>query len=258
MLKATECSLPAMAAMAIMMLTGAFASERPEALVAPQRTTVWDSVYAASQADRGRTAYKENCASCHGIESFGGAAPALRGDVFFLDWADDNLGSLFEKIRSTMPPRSRASSLGDGTYVDIVALLLQLNGFPAGLAELPADAAALRGIQIEGKEGPGFVPNFAMIEVLGCLERGPGSDWILTGSTEPVRTRNPDASADAVLKSLQAKPAGVLTFRLLSVFPSPDSHVGHKMEAKGLLIRAPDDQRINVTSLTMVASSCRP
>ena len=41
-----------------------------------------------------------------------------------------------------MPP-SRPASLGDETYADLVAYMLQVNGVAAGDVELPADRDAL-------------------------------------------------------------------------------------------------------------------
>jgi len=38
---------------------------------------------------------------------------------------------------------------------------------------------------------------------------------------------------------------------------NPDAHKGHKMAAKGLLIKDPKGNRLNVTSLEMVAAACK-
>ena len=57
--------------------------------------------------------------------------------------------------------------------------------------------------------------------------------WMLTNTSEPVRTRNPAASKDAELKEAEAKPLGRETFRLLDVYPSPDPHRGHKDGGEG-------------------------
>ena len=61
----------------------------------------------------------------------------------------------------------------------------------------------------------------------------------------------------AMLKEAGAQPLGSQTFRLLSVNPfHPETHRGHKMQAKGLIYRAPSKDRINLVSLEMVGSSC--
>ena len=43
---------------------------------------------------------------------------------------------------------------------------------------------------------------------------------------------------------------------LLSVYPSPEAHNRHKMEAKGFLVRMNDETRINVSALQMISESC--
>jgi hypothetical protein len=79
---------------------------------------------------------------------------------------------------------------------------------------------------------------------------------MLADASEPVRTKNPAASTDDELKSSEASALGTQTFRLLNVFPSPDPYKGHKVEAKGLLIRDPGGDRLNVTSVQTLAARC--
>ena len=221
-----------------------------------ERRTVWDGVYTDAQAERGRVVYEENCRACHGPEFSGGEARVLLGDPFMQSWAEDNLENLFQKIRSTMPA-DRPSSLSDESYLAVIASMLQGNGFPPGIEALRA-GSALASIRIEGKDGPAAVPNYAMVQVFGCLDQGADNTWMLTQSTESVRSRNPEASDAVALAAAQQAALGALTFRLLNVFPPPDSHRGHRMEVKGLLMRMPDGDRLNVTSLGIVTASCRP
>lgn len=49
---------------------------------------------------------------------------------------------------------------------------------------------------------------------------------------------------------------GSLTFELLNPFPSPAAHVGRRVHVKGLLIRNPGGDRINVVPLEPVAPTC--
>ena len=44
----------------------------------------------------------------------------------------------------------------------------------------------------------------------------------------------------------------------MAVYPDPAAHAGHRMEAKGFLIRSPDGNRINVSTLGMVGAACGP
>jgi mono/diheme cytochrome c family protein len=217
--------------------------------------TVWDGVYSAAQADRGQSDYGWYCGKCHG-EDLTASGNVLRGGKFMDHWREDNLKSLFSTLRDTMP-RGAPRSLDDDEYLDIVAYLLQVNAFPAGSDPLTADA--LERIRIVGKEGPKPVPDFALVTVVGCLVQLSGDTWMLRDASEPVRTRNPWESTKAELADAAARPPGPHSFRLLDIgtFRS-HAHPGHWMEAKGFLIRAPGDNRINPTWLQTIHESCRP
>ena len=217
-------------------------------------TTVWDGVYTADQAARGKAVYDSQCSSCH-LADLGGSsdARALAGDPFMEDWREDTLHTLFTRIRTLMPFDDPAT-LSDDAYLDSLAYILQFNGFPPGGRELTA--GGLSAIRIEGSDGPGQVPSFALVQVLGCLTRSATDGWTLTRSTEAVRTRDPSGSNADALKILEAQPHGTETFGLMSVYPDPAPHAGHRMEAKGFLIRGPDGDRINVSALSMVAPGC--
>ncbi len=138
---------------------------------------------------------------------------------------------------------------------EIVSYLLEANQFPAGSAELPADLKALAKIRIEAKDGPGPVPTFSLVSVVGCLGQGADAQWTVTQATEPQRTREsaptpraPDAPVPAL---------GTQTFRLLDVASAkPDASKGKRVEVKGLLMRQPTGAALNVTSIQAVAPSC--
>ena len=216
---------------------------------------IWDGVYTAGQAMRGKAEYERHCSLCHGESLTGKDGPSLVGDDFERAWREDNLDSVFSRIKATMPA-DRPGSLGDRAYVDITAYLLQENAFPVGTEELTPNPDLLRSIQIVAREGPGLLPNFAMVAVVGCLEQSPDNTWLLTHASDPARTRNPEASETTELEEAAARALGSRTFRLINVYPSPDAHKGRKMEVKGFLIRVPNDDRLNPTALQVVASRC--
>ncbi len=209
--------------------------------------TVWDGVYTEAQASRGRTQFEASCRSCHRAEPY-------QGDAFMRAWSGSDVESLFRQVRTTMPTTAPAS-LNEGAYLDIVAYLLQMNAFPVGSREL--SPSAIKNIRIIGQDGSDRVPDFALVRTVGCLIRRGDAQWILADATEPVRTRNPAGSSDAELKSSEAAAAGGRTFQLLNIYPSPVPYTGHKVEAKGFLIRDPGGDRINVTSLQSIASLCK-
>jgi quinoprotein glucose dehydrogenase len=115
-------------------------------------STVLDGVFTAAQARRGRRVYSRDCASCHGAELKGGEmAPGIAGSDFIVFWTELPVGSLFERIKVSMP-EDGPGRLTDEEYTDLVAYLLDANDYPAGDAELPADKTALDAIMIVAAE----------------------------------------------------------------------------------------------------------
>jgi mono/diheme cytochrome c family protein len=127
---------------------GAMAIVWAVAVVSAQGKTVWDGVYTEAQAGRGKKLYIASCAACH-QEGLQGAdlAPALKGDEFLLLWNDRPLADLVERVTTTMP-QDAPGTLPAQANADIVAYMLQVNRFPPGAAELPADTAAQKTISI--------------------------------------------------------------------------------------------------------------
>lgn len=111
-----------------------------------------DGVFTSAQARRGRRVYNQNCASCHGQQLRGGEmAPGVAGRDFIVFWTEIPVGSLFERIRMTMP-EDGPGRLSDREYADVVAYMLDRNDYPAGETELPTDKAALDQIMIVAAE----------------------------------------------------------------------------------------------------------
>ena len=208
--------------------------------------TVWDGVYTQAQAARGESRYRATCTSCH-------SDGPRRGEAFMRDWSGSDVGSLVTRTKASMPPGA-PGSLTDADYLDLVAYMLRANDFPAGPGDLRLETAG--SIRIEGRNGPEPVPNFALVRIVGCLAAGPGTDWTVTRGSAPARTRNPAASTGDELKGTEATPQGSGTFRLMNVYPRPEAFVGHKVEAKGFLIRDPNGDRINSTALQSLAPRC--
>jgi mono/diheme cytochrome c family protein len=217
------------------------------------RRTVWDGVYSAAEAERGKAAYGARCAMCH-LADLTGYYGALKGDHFMEHWRESVLNDLFANISSTMP-RDAPGTLSEGVYLDILAYVLSANGFPPGANELTRDT--LGSIQVEGKAGPQEVPSGALVDVIGCLVESSNKGWTLAQASEPIRTRNPSDPTVEEAKAWDAKPLGTHTFGLLDA-PSylPESKKGRRVEAKGFIIRVPGDDRINLTSLRATDVKC--
>src|SRR4051794_16375257 len=116
--------------------------------------TLWaastrDGVFTKEQADRGKAVYATECARCHGGDLAGdGRTPPAGGSGFLKRWEGAKLGELYMRISKGMP-RDKPESLSAKQYVDVLAYALSYTGFPAGMAELPADSDALDDIKIE-------------------------------------------------------------------------------------------------------------
>jgi hypothetical protein len=215
---------------------------------------IWQGVYTTAQAERGKTSFNSSCLRCHGDKLQGNTAPALSGDRFFTTWGSEPIASLFAKIRDTMPPNF-GTSIDDQTKLDIVAYILQTNGYPGGPGELTQNGNDLATAQILKKGEQALVQNFSLVQTVGCLGRGPDNTWVLTRTSDPLVTRD-DAPSAQSLASAATRPLGTRTFRLLSAKPfSPESHQGHKMEARGLIYTEAGDERLTLTSLRM-AGNC--
>ena len=220
---------------------------------AGQERTVKDGVFTADQAVRGRERYESTCLRCHGVDLTGGAGRSLVGDVFLRDWAGLTLDGLFERMQS-MPPGG-AETLAEDAYVDIISYVLERNGFPAGGDEL--SGGLLNGVRVEGEDGPDVVPNFALVQVVGCLMGSAADGWRLAHASEEVRTGDPEPSAGDELREVRRRPLGGGAFGLMYVFPSPEAYVGHTVETKGLLIRG-DTNSLNVTAVQSLSERCEP
>src|SRR4051794_7013375 len=105
----------------------AFAQTKP--------ATVLDGVYTEQQAQRGEAKYEAICAACHdGDEP---EAPPPKGREFVERWREAPLGFLYNFIHTNMPG-DKPGSLSEANYVDVVAYILQVNGYASGTSELSA------------------------------------------------------------------------------------------------------------------------
>jgi hypothetical protein len=117
-------------------------------------------------------------------------------------------------------------------------------------------AAAVGGAYAQGRRSSEPNPDqLAIVEVVGCLSQT-GTEWVLTKATDPVPSQTSFTTPEAV-KAAAEKSLGSQQYRLLgtAVF-SPEPHKGHKMVVRGLLIKAGNENRINVTSFQMAAETC--
>ena len=111
-------------------------------VTAAGQATVQDKIYSAAQAKQGVAVYDEHCAACHDGGTMG---PELWGEFFIENWKSQDAAAFFDRIKTTMPAES-PGILSDQQVLDVVAYVLQQNGFPAGDKAIP-DAKSLTGVK---------------------------------------------------------------------------------------------------------------
>jgi hypothetical protein len=235
-----------------------------DATAGNQVPPIWAGVYTEEQARRGLEAYSTSCARCHRLdlagdeapirdgETFMSIGPALKGDTFFRRWGDEDLNRLFLRIRDTMPPSFQAI-LDDNAKLDVLAYLLQANGFPAGSRELTLNDDDLERIRIlRNVVSDVAVPSFRRVELVGCVLQGPNGSWMLAADAGfppgPDGGRRPEKSSS---RSAQAE-----TYLLVNALPFKPS-ADQRVVVEGLVYREGQDRRLNVASLQMIETQCR-
>ena len=99
--------------------------------------------FTVEQVSQGRIAYDHSCKDCHGSTldngEFGGAP--LRGNYFRKKWGSGSVAALYGYMKAKMPP-DRPGTLSDKVYADLVAFVLDANGYKPGDRPLPANVEA--------------------------------------------------------------------------------------------------------------------
>jgi len=224
--------------------------------------TVLDGVFSEEQAKRGQAAYTAQCTVCHGNALEGVSAPQLTGSHFLERWREDTLDTIYNFIKENMPfgRTPDAPRIPDSDYLDILTHILNTNGYRAGPNDLTPDL--LENVMLVGKSGPQPVPDGSLVISIGCLSQARDGVWVLFNATEPARTRRSTTTTPAERNASSQKRPGTLIFRLadLEAVPdfAPESHKGHKMQAKGYLTRQPGAERISLSSMEMLDAICGP
>ena len=96
--------------------------------------------YSTNQADRGEGFFRENCLSCHASSDF-------HGSSFKRQWSGRTVRDLYSNIAYSMP-EDNPGGLPSQTYTDIIAYILELNGYPPGDVELLPGRNAMRALPL--------------------------------------------------------------------------------------------------------------
>ena len=223
-----------------------------------QDVRIATGAYAIDQAEQGKRVFEQNCANCHRLDLQGDRGPALVGDRFFSSWQAGPIGRLYAKIKESMPPGNRNLNITDADYIALVTYILQSNAFPPHRDDNPLTAGMLEELVVPSRKGEKTVgpPNFALVQVVGCLAQGPDRQWRLTKGTQPALTKDAPLTPEEV-QAGQATALGTDTFVLHSVAPfKPETHQGQKVAARGLVYKSPTDSLISLTSLQVVDTTC--
>ena len=126
--------------------------------------------YTRAQATRGQFVYIQECLSCHGARLQGVSGPPLQGPNFGKSMALGRMttDSLYAFIHGGMPMNA-PGSLADRQYLDVLAYILNKNGYAPGAGELTK--AALN--RVELLPYPDLAPNPAIAASPGTVAAAP-------------------------------------------------------------------------------------
>jgi cytochrome c5 len=117
-------------------------STKPAAAL--QKVTTNDGVYTKEQADGAKPQFEKICAECH---PFTVAAKKKEKDLplgeepFFQSWEGRPLSDMISTIALTMP-NDGSATVTDEEATNLVAYILQQNGYPAGSKPLTKETAS--------------------------------------------------------------------------------------------------------------------
>ncbi|MER3554118.1 MAG: quinoprotein glucose dehydrogenase [Meiothermus sp.] len=119
-----------------LILTGLLATALVFAEGSGAQRAAW---FSPAQAQRGQALVFQQCAGCHGARLEGRYGPLLSGPRFLSKWGGRSAQELRTYIASRMP-LGRAGTLSEAQTLDLVAYILQANGYPSGGQELKPDS----------------------------------------------------------------------------------------------------------------------
>ena len=191
--------------------------------------------FTAPQAARGKAAYDDNCASCHGAHLDDGQfGPPVKGPTFQAQWHNQSAAALFSLVATKMPPAA-PNSLDGQTYADIEAYILQQNGAAAGQSVLSAAELAKAASSARRAGGYGFLGNHDAIYQAAMARRGalldaltpvtasmlrnpPAADWLMWHGTYA-------ATGYSRLNQINARNAGALRVAWTITLPASGNEI---------------------------------
>ena len=111
---------------------------------APQKPTTNDGVYTKTQADAAKAQFDKICADCHPFTVAGKKKVKdvpLGEDPFYTNWTGRPVAEMITTIALTMP-NDGSAVVSETEAADLVAYILQQNGFKPGTVPLSKATAA--------------------------------------------------------------------------------------------------------------------
>jgi len=130
------------------------ASTAPTPAAAPDAAAL-PALYTVSQAKTGAQVYASKCASCHGANMQGVAAPSVAGNDFLKTAKNDGWTlAIIRYLVFTLMPKNASGSLSPENYAAVMAYLLASNCYPAGNTPFPtADNPNFAKVKLEPVPG---------------------------------------------------------------------------------------------------------
>ena len=141
----------------------------------------------------------------------------------------------------------------------MLAHILSMNEVPAGAEALSLKPGVLENIFVSKKGGAATpaVANFTLVQAVGCLARGPNQEWLLTKASEPATTREEPPLPPTWTRRNRRRSARSSSGCSACSSRTPLKRMsGDKVEARGLVLRHADGNRLNLTSLQMLDARC--
>jgi hypothetical protein len=110
----------------------------------PVQKTTNDGVYTKAQADGAKPQFDKICADCHPFTVAAKKKPKdlpLGDEPFFESWSGRTLSEMITLIALTMP-NDGSATVTDEEAANLVAYILQQNGYPAGSTPLTKATAS--------------------------------------------------------------------------------------------------------------------
>lgn len=159
--------------------------QRGEAAPAPP------ALYTKAQARQGHAVFEHNCAVCHGHHLEGRVGPALKGENFASVKAGFTIQQIFEFLSVEMPA-SAPGSLTLPQYVEVMAFLLEQNGYPPGKVALTGRIARRSTVPLLYQHSPKPSSD--------AVERGASAEH--PAKTKPPASRHPHRASGKPLVAL--------------------------------------------------------